>query len=729
MARAGSTWLGGRSGAPWGDPQPIRAEIFSAERFEDHARSLADSHTIAKHAERVVPLLTRLRADMAALTKSYEAIADDVQQGREITPAAEWLLDNFHAVETHVRQIRLDLSPDYFGELPKLGPGFLSGHPRIFALMWGFVAHTDSLIEPDLLSRYVRAYETRKALTLGELWAVAITLRLLLVENLRRVADLVVTAGRDRAAADTAADRLLGLDSANGLTPDLLPPQRLASRAFTARLLQRLRGLENTEVREWLQSRVDTGQGEALMVAEAHSQSAAVVTVRNIFTSLRLITDMNWEDWLESVSLIEEELRTHEGYLALDFPTRNLNRSAIEDLARRSGQEEIDVARAALQRARFAPPGPGRDVGFWLFDRGRAEFQKAIDYRPTLRRRLVDLVRRLGLPGYLTAGGGGPPPRRAARLRRAGHHIRPARPHLAVLAADRAPGSGHRPRGERLRRHRRQLLDLPAGLRPAPAQPRAARRGAGGVADPRRHPGHAVLGRGGRRVGRAAGGPPPRQPGRGALLRARRRLAGCPRTYGRGRPGAAGSGAPAHRRPERRTRRPFPALPPPAPLQPGRRRLDGLGTQTRQTRRTQCAAARSGQRPDGRRGPAAWPVPLCHQPRQRHPAAAGGGPPAHRQTRPPAQPGPPASLGPVRLPRLRHTAAPHHPGPADGRGQFAAAAHLLHPPRRRPVRLRRLRRLPGPLRAGLVHRQGDLRHRHRRSPDHPPHPREPRPEP
>ncbi|HYO85863.1 MAG TPA: glucoamylase family protein [Dermatophilaceae bacterium] len=404
-------WWGGRSRDPWTDRQPIRSEIFGPERFDDHAVSLADSQTIVSSARPVVSLLQRLHDDADALVAAYESIVEDVQAQRTITPAAEWLVDNFHTVESHVRQIRQDLPPGYFRQLPKLGPGFLEGHPRIFGIVWAYVAHTDSLVDPDLLGRYIRAYENRKALTLGELWAVAISLRLLLIENIRRLTDLVVAAGRDRHRADELADRLLGLDG-HPARPwkDLAAEQAGArtSRGFAVQLMRRLSGEDLAAPMEWLAARL-AARGidpETAVYAEHQGQASATVTMRNIFTSLRLISDLNWEDWLESVSLIEDDLRSNPGYAALDFQTRNLYRCTIEELARGAGQEEIDVTRAVLYRAAHAEDEVEQDIGYWLIDDGREGFAAAIGYRPPMRQRIVRLGRRLGLGGYLSSVAG-----------------------------------------------------------------------------------------------------------------------------------------------------------------------------------------------------------------------------------------------------------------------------------------------------------------------------------
>ena len=396
------------SGEPWNDHEPIRAELFSDDQLERHAVTLADSQVVIRKSTPVVSLLTRIEQDHRALARCYEAIMDDIEAGRAITPAAEWLVDNFHAVEEQIRQVRKDLPRGYFNQLPKLGPGFLEGHPRIFGIVWAYVAHTDSALDPDQLGRYVRAHETRKALTLGELWAAPINLRIVLIENVRRVSEQVVAAARLRAAADQAADRLLGIDGS--------PPQGHAEvlgdaaafhleRAFTVQLLRRLTEEPAEETLTWLRAELlAQGVDPEDAIQEVHqAQARATLTMRNIFGSLRLLNDVNWEDWLESVSLIEAELRTNPGYLALDFTTRNLYRTAIERLARGSGQDEIDVTRAALRLAATAPDDLGQDVGFWLIDDGQRQFERSLGYRSPPRERRARMIRRSGLLGYVTA--------------------------------------------------------------------------------------------------------------------------------------------------------------------------------------------------------------------------------------------------------------------------------------------------------------------------------------
>ena len=225
--------------------EPIRAELFSIERLEQHAESLAAAQTLAPKKTRGRRLLPRVKDNAGRAARvGYRDIAQAIHEERVITPAAEWLVDNFHIVEEQIREIIDDLPPGYYKELPKLAAGHLEGYPRIFGVAWAFVAHTDSRLDPDWLRRFVKAYQRPEALHIGEVWALAISLRMILVENLRRMTERIVASKVARQKANELADALLGLKGANA-APDLTTFENAArSRAFAVQLVQRLRDQE-----------------------------------------------------------------------------------------------------------------------------------------------------------------------------------------------------------------------------------------------------------------------------------------------------------------------------------------------------------------------------------------------------------------------------------------------------------------------------------------------------
>ena len=332
-----------RAPSPWDNPEPVREELFSAERIEEHARSLATAQKVTPKPERGHPLAGRLAENGASLLAAYKSLLQGADEGRAVTPAAEWLIDNYHLIEKQVREIRSDLPPGYYRQLPKLAVGPFAGYPRVFGMAWAFVAHTDSRFDSDILVRYVRAYQEVQPLTIGELWAVSITLRIVMIENLRRLADQIVKGRAARQLADDLADRLLGAagQKAEPLKVALAEHEGDArSEAFAVQLIHRLRDQDPTitPALTWLDQRLAAQHTTAdNVVREVHRrQGATSVTVRNIITSLRLISDVDWQDLFEEVSLVDEALAIDGAYKDMDFPTRNLYRTAIEELARGS---------------------------------------------------------------------------------------------------------------------------------------------------------------------------------------------------------------------------------------------------------------------------------------------------------------------------------------------------------------------------------------------------------
>jgi cyclic beta-1,2-glucan synthetase len=397
--------------------EPILAELFSVERLEQHARTLAAAQTVTDVPHRGRAVWPRIAENGRVLLDSYRVLAQAIKDERSITPAAEWLVDNFYIVDEQLREIRDDLPPDYYRELPKLAEGHLEGYPRVLGLAWAYIAHTDSRFDPESLRHMVRAYQVVEPLTLGELWAIAISLRILLVDNLRRLADQIVSSRDARQKADELADGLLGL-GAERPEPVTASLRRLSLAALSiparVQLFQRLRDQDPavTPALGWLEE-VLAGQGttaEEMVRLEHQRQATMNVTVRNVITSMRLISWFDWAEFVESVSLVDEVLRSRSSFGDMDFATRDRYRHAIEELARVSGLTELAVARTAAATAEAAssdgdadPSLPSRvsDPGYYLISDGRVAFERELKVRVPLSGRLRRAYVRTATGGFL----------------------------------------------------------------------------------------------------------------------------------------------------------------------------------------------------------------------------------------------------------------------------------------------------------------------------------------
>ena len=409
--------FGRRAGSPpWSDTAPVREELFGVARLEQHAESLAAAQSVTAKPPAVFALRARLNDNAATLLAAYRASAAELESGRSIAPAAEWLLEDYHVVDEQIREIRDDLPPGYYRQLPKLAAGPLAGYPRVFGLAWAFVAHTDSHFDPHVLRRFIAAYQQVQPLTIGELWAVAITLRIVLIENLRRLADQITAERAAQANSDALANRLLasGGDRAALDTEIYTRFAGRLSELFAAQLAKRLRDQDprTTPALGWLEERL-ASQGSSIdeVVRNAQQrQGASSVTVRNVITSMRRISDADWAELFESVSLVDERLREKSSFAAMDFPTRNLYRNAIEQLARGSSFSELEIADQALNAAQAAANASdpkeaerGSDPGYHLIAEGRRALERTIGFRPRPGLRMSRFSVRLGIGGYVGA--------------------------------------------------------------------------------------------------------------------------------------------------------------------------------------------------------------------------------------------------------------------------------------------------------------------------------------
>jgi cellobiose phosphorylase len=409
----------GRHGPPSGhesEEPTLRGELFSAEQMELHGVLLARRHRLSPRSTSD-RLLRRLDDNDRVLAEACESLTAAAQANRRVSPAGEWLLDNYYLVEEQIRTAQRHLPRGYNRELPRLADSGDEGWPRVYELALEIISHGDGRVDDDSLARFISAYQGIQPLTLGELWAIPIMLRLALIENLRRVAARVIADGNYRELACRWADTITEIAEHDPKSvvigvADMARSNPPMASAFVAELARRLQGQGPGLAMplSWLEQRLaESGSSvEHQVQIEAQQQAADQVSIGNSIGSLRHLAAVDWHAFVERLSVVENLLRSDPAgiHAAMDFATRDHYRHVIEHLARRSGRSEPDVAQSALALAHRAAavevaPGIEAHVGYYLIDDGRAELERVVKLRAGPLARLGRRVARAPLPAYL----------------------------------------------------------------------------------------------------------------------------------------------------------------------------------------------------------------------------------------------------------------------------------------------------------------------------------------
>ncbi|MCX5886760.1 MAG: cyclic beta 1-2 glucan synthetase, partial [Proteobacteria bacterium] len=343
-----------------GEP-PLRAELFSSDQMKQHGKALAGSHKLSPgHAPD--QLLTRLAENEGVLIGARNLLTEAVKANRRIAPAGEWLLDNFYLIEEQIHTARRHLPKGYSRGLPRLLNGPSAGLPRVYDIALEIISHGDGRVDPENLSSFVAAYQTVTTLKLGELWAIPIMLRLALIENLRRVGARIAADRIDRNRADYWADQMTEIAEKDPKSLILVIADMARSNppmvgSFVAEFARRLQGQSHALALPltWIEQRLsESGLTiEQLVGSENQQQAADQVSMSNSIGSLRFLGAMDWREFVETMSIVEQTLREDPGgvYGKMDFATRDRYRHAVEKIAKSSGRSETEVARQAIQLA------------------------------------------------------------------------------------------------------------------------------------------------------------------------------------------------------------------------------------------------------------------------------------------------------------------------------------------------------------------------------------------
>jgi len=399
-----------------GEELPLRSDLFSADQMEQHGKTLAGMHKLMTGRPRHL-LLARLADNETFLDKVHNLETEAVNTDRRITPAGEWLLDNFYLIEEQIRTTTRHLPKGYSRELPRLSNGPSAGFPRVYDIALETISHGDGRVDPENLSRFVAAYQKVTALKLGELWAIPIMLRLALIENLRRVAARIAAGRLHRNRAEFWADQMIEIAAQDPKSLILVIADMARSNppmvsSFVAEFTRRLQGQGPALALpiSWIEQQLaESGLTiEQLVRSENQQQAADQVSVSNSIGSLRFIGGTDWREFVEKMSVVEQTLREDPAdvYDKMDFTTRDSYRHVVEKIAKSSPFSESDVARRAIQLAHEGAALKGCSdrtghVGFYLIDKGLAQLKRMTEVRFSPTDLFSKVSRRFSLQLYI----------------------------------------------------------------------------------------------------------------------------------------------------------------------------------------------------------------------------------------------------------------------------------------------------------------------------------------
>ena len=372
----------------------IDGTLLDKNQLENHLQKIATNHNLINRAKKETYPIPHLLENYNTIKMVYNLLNEHLKLGIGIHPAGEWLLDNFYIIEKTVKQIQKELPLKKYTNFLGIANGKYQGFARIYVLAGEIVAYTDNKIEAKDLEDYLKSYQSKKTLSMEEIWNIGIFLQIAIIENIREICEKIYNTQMQKYKAENIAERLIENRNKNEQKyiiknnkynqKEIVDDMRYSFIEYMSYILRRY-GKKGYSYLNALEETVEmTGNTIQDITKKEHFDIAVKkVSIGNSITSIRNIQRINFLEIFEKINGVEEILRQDPAqvYSKMDLKTKEYYRNKIKEISKKTKISEIYIARKILEIAQKKEVGnKNSHIGYYLIDEGIDEIYNELQY-------------------------------------------------------------------------------------------------------------------------------------------------------------------------------------------------------------------------------------------------------------------------------------------------------------------------------------------------------------
>ena len=257
------------------------------------------------------------------------------------------------------------------------------------------VAYTDNKIERKDLEDYLASYQTKKNLSMEEIWNIGTFLQIAIIENIREICEKIYTSQMQKYRAENIVERLVENKPKAELTfknsskktfeKDILEDMQYSFVEYMSYILKRY-GKKGYSYLTALEETVElTGTTVSEAIKKEHFDIAVrKVSIGNSIISIKKIQRINFLEIFEKINGVEELLKQDpsDTYEKMDNKTKEFYRNKIKEISKKTKISEIYITKKVLEIARTKPEASKEaHIGYYLIDKGENELYKSLNFK------------------------------------------------------------------------------------------------------------------------------------------------------------------------------------------------------------------------------------------------------------------------------------------------------------------------------------------------------------
>ena len=382
----------------------IKGAILDKNQLESYLEKIASDHILTEKSDKDTYPIPRLKENFWIIKEIYRLLNDQIKQGIPIHPAGEWILDNLYVIEEIVKNISKELTLKKYTEFLGLANGRYKGFARVYVLATEMVAYTDGKINSENLENMLQAYQTKKTLSMNEIWSIGIFIQIALIENIREICETIYMSQMQKYKVEDIISRFFGEEKKKKVFPSnkitLIETNQMKN-AFIEYMSYRLKkyGSKAYAYLNVLEEEVaKTGNNISEVIKKEHFDIAVKkVSIGNSIMTLKNMSRVNFLEIFEKINRVEDILKQDPAkqYEIMDSDTKSYYRNTIQEISKKTKISEIYIAKKCLELSKCSYEKiqngeisniKKEHIGYYLISDGKEELLNSLlDRKVTIK--------------------------------------------------------------------------------------------------------------------------------------------------------------------------------------------------------------------------------------------------------------------------------------------------------------------------------------------------------